>query len=523
MARTRANLKSLQSATPLQVVNDVEHPEMLPSIDSGAAGLPVANPRPIRLGPSSNVVASLLTIPLFVLNARANDKNVVARDSGELFYTWMDRDKERGFVFKRPKGVPFPLPEHAELFYVLLAMFATRFNESGVVYFRLVDIAKNAGKTTSHSVFERVREMIWRYSQCTVSWDAGWRFKKAWNNQEDPSTWGGPLIIAQNIFSAKTTTTDGIKEAQRIISDSGEAAPYRWYSVTLHPAIVGAVGDHLVRRFLTQPLQNNDISDTTKCVYRHFNGFSNLSAVKRTYDHLMMAFAWKSAKSRFKVWLFDHLALLKDRGMIETYECTADYVTVKCAPLPAKINNDAQDEGELETSEGSRAPGKSGKKQRRSRADITILSDLDDKALLKMLETLRAGGIVSDTAYETVREIEKRIGVAHAAGELHRFLGRKWAEKGTLVTSLIRDIQKREKKTECEALSFQGEFTKSAPSKTPRTVRSGATASAASDAESQGSDSDVATKIKEALGTAMRDRNGNLILSAEIEKLLKHL
>ena len=401
---------------------------------------------PIRLGTNSHVVTSLLCVPLYVLNPRANDREKVAKDSDELVYSWTADKKERTFVFKRPKGVPFPLPDHAELFYTLLAMFSTRFNASGLVHFRLIDILKNAGKNVkSKSAFERVREMIWRYCQCSVAWDAGWKYVEKWSKGQQQDTWGGPLILAQDIFSAKVSSLGGITEAQRIISDTKSNNANRWFTVTLHPAVVGAVGDHLVRRFLTQSLQMTDLSDTTKCVYRYFNGFSNLSDVSRTYDQLIKAFSFKSPRGRFRAWLIGHLEALKQKKLIERYETNDVGVVLKCAPIPApaKIVDAELTTIETEGAESKAAP--------RSRADKNILKNMRDADLVDLMTSLVGAGILTVDVTTIFTEI-KKTDERQAANALRDHLIARWNTIGTKVTSLIRELQAQEARIRADAV-----------------------------------------------------------------------
>lgn len=506
----------IERVSSFPVAVDIGYEESLFEVEDVAAenveDETLASPRPIKLGQNSNVVACLLTVPLYVLNPRVNDKATVARDTGELFYSWNDKGQERGFVFKRPKGIPFPLPEHAELFYTLLAMFATRFNETGNVYFRLIDIVKNAGKSTkSNSAYERVREMIWRYSQCTVAWDAGWRFKRVWQEgQEDQSTWGGPLILAQNIFAAKTTTQGGLIEARKIIADNRATNSYRWYSIVLHPAVVAAVRDQLVRRFLTQSLQNRDLSDTTKCIYRYFNGFNNLSYVKRSYDQLMQAFAYKSAKSKFKIWLLRHLDELERSCLIESYECKDDYVAVKCAPISSLEKN---------TMDVDQVDHEPVRNERRSRASITMLEALSDKDLLRMRADFLAAGVISDDDSETIQSMA-RVDVKIAAQTYRNHLSGRWGQIGSKVVSLIKEIRTRESKIAASAAKERDQSDHMAPRK-PRIPKASIERVRVSD--QQGLSATNLTQILEAFGGMERDLHGNLILSPKAQQLLNQL
>lgn len=318
--------------------------------------------QPILLARTSRVEMNLLGVPIYTLNTSAS------RLSQRITYNWEAEGRRSVFSFERPDNVPFPQVQHAELFYVLLSMFAQRPNDDGETNFRVVDIARNAGRDDKGSVYRTIQEMLWRYSHCSVHWHQAWETKEG---EQRYHTWHGPLIVAEDVFALDN---NGIPSLKR---NPGKSKRERnWHSVKLHPMVVQSIKSQFVRVFLTEILQAG-MSDTAKAVYRYFFRFSDSSAVYRSYEHLMQAFPWRSGEKRFVAWLRAQLDELKNRWAIEHYQLQDAGVVVKCTPV-RKLK--CKDE------ESNKRAG----------------AATSDDNLLRQFLTMKSQGAISEVAAETV-------------------------------------------------------------------------------------------------------------------------
>lgn len=272
--------------------------------------------QPILLTPTSAIEMNLLSVPLSVLNPKATQAFM------RLLYEWESDGEKSLFIFERPEHVPFPQVQHAEIFYVMLAMFAQRPNDDGDLDLRLVDVASNAHNSNrGGSTFTTIKEAIWRYANCNVHWNRSWEIK----GETKTHTWHGPLIIAENVFYDEELRS--LRQNPRRSTNKKD-----WHTIKFHPLVVQSIKSRFVRVFLTQTLQA-DISDTAKYVYRYFFRFSDSGPVYRSYEQLMQAFPWSSGEKRFIAWLKGQLDQLMAQKIISAYQFHDDGVSVKCIPI----------------------------------------------------------------------------------------------------------------------------------------------------------------------------------------------
>jgi hypothetical protein len=328
--------------------------------------------RPLLLAPTSRLDMNLLAVPHYTLNASASRLKRIS-------YGWETQGRRLHFLCERPDDVPFPQIQHAELFYTLLAMFGQRPNDEGVANFRIIDIARNAGRTPTAATYVTTQEMLWRYSRCTVHWHESWILARG----EKPHTWHGPLIIAENVFTIGENGRPVLKRNPR-----GDKRESQWHSIRLHPMLVASMKNQYVRVFLTETLQS-DMSDTAKCVYRHFFRFSDTEAVYRSYEHLMQAFPWRSGQKRFIAWLTAQLDELKSCGAVERHQALADGILVKCMPIK-----------DLQLA-NARKRARSGATAKELRTVMGIEQASDDEVIRRFL-TLKDQGRLIDNIVETV-------------------------------------------------------------------------------------------------------------------------
>ena len=407
-------------------------------------------PRPINLSEESSLVGDFLSVPLYVQSPVINREHRLAAGEDELVYSWLEKGVERTYVFTRPQFVPFPLPEHGELFFTLLAMFAARFNKEGKVYFRIVDIIKNAGKNPkSNSTYERVREMIWRYWQCTVTWDLGWKVKNFAYDEpqiDDPRSWRGNLIVEQSLFTAKASKINNRKYAEKTSNPNRLTNAYQWHLVVLNAKVVQAVEERFIRKFLTHTLQSH-LSDKAKGVYRYFFKFSDRSAVERSYDTLMSAFAWFGRKSRFVSWLHSCLDELVTHGAVEAYRevIPGVAIAVKCAPVES-LKSDICDgsRGTVDISSSSPAESTRQMPAKRGRRNLdceTFLQGMDGPTLARFANTLHSAAILNQVDFEQLNLIRDRLGERVMVENISNYLRRHWSKIGRQVKSLVKDAK----------------------------------------------------------------------------------
>jgi hypothetical protein len=346
------------------------------------------NVRPIFLAPTSAVEVNLLSVPIAVLNPRAT------KLSKKITYEWRTENEVAIYAMNRPDDVPFPQTQHSEIFYVMLAMFSQKISDDGLLYFRLSDVAKNAGyHGDGGSIFTTIKESIWRYSKCQIEFHRGWAKKG-----KMPENWDGPLIVVNNVFDTKEFNSRKIRKNPRRNESANE-----WHYVQFHPKVVESVKEKFIRVFLTEVLQS-DLSDATKSVYRYFFRFSDKSIVFRDYDILMQAFPWNSGKKRFIGWIESHLLILKERKIIEFFQIQEQGVAVKCNPI-SKIKLSSAIE--IKPIAKQKTNSKSSE---------------SDEELLKQIPDLKKQGILTDKTIESLAIILNRSGPAQAAKNLRNYL-----------------------------------------------------------------------------------------------------
>lgn len=261
---------------------------------------------------------NLLCVPLFVLHAKS------ARALQQLKYSWPLKGKgdEIGYyTLSRTGDNPFPLTQHALYLDILLAMFAVSFRKDGVLYFRISDVLRAAGKNPdSHGAREAVVEAIRRYMTCHVMWELCWH--------GHTQSWAGAIISASNLWEEGGNPVTG--RSQR--NPRNSRAKDQWHMVKFHEYVVDSIRDGNTRIILTS-IMGSGIPHDAFCVYRYFYGFSDRTEVRRWFDQLMQAFPWTSQKNRFPIWLEKQLKQLLARDLIDYYRMAEEWVAVKCKPI----------------------------------------------------------------------------------------------------------------------------------------------------------------------------------------------
>jgi hypothetical protein len=258
---------------------------------------------------------NVLGVPTFALHSKSATKLM------KLEYNWQTKEGLFEFEFRRiDPDIPFPIPQHALYFDLLVALFAEQWNEGGDLYFTIASVLKNAGKDPDGRARDAVIETIKRYMFCNASWE------NSWNGRQ--RTWSNPLINACNIWDGDGNIRTGkLGRNPRNCKDRDDL-----HSLTFCKQIVDSLNDGYNRIFYTQAI-NGKLKPDSYAVYRYFYGFSDQSEVHRSLEHLMQVFPWTGRESRFKPWLESRLSECLDNGFIQNYKFKDDRVFVKCKNL----------------------------------------------------------------------------------------------------------------------------------------------------------------------------------------------
>ena len=237
----------------------------------------------ILLPPTVGLERNLLGVPIFVLNTKA------ARSLSQLVYSWpLKGGKNATFIFSRTGDNPFPQSQHAMYLDILLAMFAVNFREDGVLYFRISDVLRAAGKDPrSQGAKEAVIAAIHRYRLCHMDWNFAWMGRG--------EAWSGSIIEHSNLWDEDDKGHLNPRNGRSNRNPRNNHDKEKWHTVRFHPYIVESIRDGHTRIILAS-VMGSGIKHDAFCVYRYFYGFSDRSEVKRSILHLMTAFPWTGQK-----------------------------------------------------------------------------------------------------------------------------------------------------------------------------------------------------------------------------------
>jgi hypothetical protein len=355
----------------------------------------------IPLPATAGMERNLLCVPHFVLNPKA------ARALSQIFYDWKLRDGTPAtYAFSRTGDNPFPQTQHALYLDILLAMFAVNYRDDGLLYFRVSDVLRAAGKDPySRGAREAFIEAVRRYMNCHVKWEHAFVGRL--------HTWAGAIIGESNLWDKDglRPITGGSCRNPRNARDKE-----KWHTVRFHQYIVDSIRDGHTRIVLTS-IMGSGIKHDAFCVYRYFYGFSDQTEVTRSFERLMQAFPWTGRETRFAAWIEKQLKELLACDLIAYYSLDEQKVTVKCKPIDElqRRQKAASPQGTVEVVDEdvpkdarpiNQPPRQGATKSRRK----TKVANLTDEALLAHYFALRDDGKLDPKIVETVDDlVHKRL------------------------------------------------------------------------------------------------------------------
>lgn len=328
--------------------------------------LPTTESKPVTDLPESYPLErNILGIPIYVLHPKAAEK------FPSMSTSWDVGDGKVEFTFVR--GVsPFPIPQHAMIFDILLGMFARNWRADGVLYFSFSDVLRAAGKNpTSVNGRKCIEETILRYRRCSA------QFEKSWYNQGRLTTWNGHFITETDIWDLET----GKRTLKRNPRNAQGVEHY--HMLRFSEKIVESLRAKHYRIFYKHSLA---LKPDAYLVFRYFYGFGDRNPIHRTLAQLREIFLWTGQASRFKPWLEKRLNDCKEHGYIQWFEIKKTSVTVKCKKLSEKPEIKRQAATVIDVSEEQR--------------------EYDDSELLNVYLEAKAKGRVDD---DTIASLDTLI------------------------------------------------------------------------------------------------------------------
>ena len=311
-------MKANADAVDVQKLNEDVAPQKKNKIETSpftgsAASTPVTN-----LSKSYPLERNMLGVPTCVLHPKAAEK-VQA-----LFTSWDGGDGKLEFTFIR--GIsPFPIPQHAMIFDVLLGMFARNWRPDGCLYFTFSDVLRAAGKNPNSGTGQKcVEEAILRYRRCTA------QFETSWYKQGRRTTWNGHFITHTDIWDVDENGRT-LKRNPR----NGRKTEY-YHMIRFNAEIVDSLERNYYRILHKHTLS---LKSDTYVVFRYFYSFGDRKPTHRTFDQLRTVFLWMGQANRFKPWLEKRLNECVEAGYMQWFEIKKTSVSVKCNKLKDKLEN----------------------------------------------------------------------------------------------------------------------------------------------------------------------------------------
>lgn len=258
---------------------------------------------------------SLLKSPTFVLSDVATKKvqRLVARvNNGEFNFVSV--------------MTPLPTAKHSIYFDVLCGLFASNWNDKGILNFTFSGVLRDAGKSPNSRSRIVVAETIRRYMGCHANWECFYAQDKG------DSNWAGSLIVESSIFDS-----EGRLKTRRARNVSKE--DQHW--IRLHHKIVEALDPRLEpkTRLFQSEVFKLGLTQSEQIVYRYFHGHWDTKeiwkSIYKKHEGLIDIFKWISPQHKFLPWLIKALEGLKKRKLIESYRLNENKsaVCVKCANI----------------------------------------------------------------------------------------------------------------------------------------------------------------------------------------------
>lgn len=309
--------------------------------------------------------SELIRSPTFVLSdiAAKKIKRIVTRiNNGEFNFTSVITH--------------LPTSKHSLYFDVFCALFASNWNEKGLLYFTFSTILKEAGKSPNSRSRLIVAETIRRYMGCHAHWE------KFQIDNDDDTNWSGSLIIESSIFD-----DDGNLKIKRIGTIKSKEDHH---FIKFHPKVTEALDPkkNPRTRLFDSEIFKIKLTQPEYIIYRYFYGHWDTEEVWKSifkpHEGLIDIFKWTSPKRKFIPWLVSALQGLDNKELIDYFKFneTETAIGVKCFSIKEMQDKRTIDLVISEPQEVTKGPRKGASKY--------IKANSKNVPPLKILEEYRA-------------------------------------------------------------------------------------------------------------------------------------
>jgi hypothetical protein len=256
-----------------------------------------------ELPPDISIERNLIRTPICVSNNKA-------ATASEFIYEYNEQiiDGERcrpRLTITSTKGTSLPLPQHAKVLDVLLALFSRNFNEDGEVWFSYTDIARILGIVGTNT--SSIKEAIKRYHENSLN------FQNCW--LDDPGRY-----TSESFFIVEKTDLfdpEGKKKNPRR-SKKKENLHY----VRFNQAVVKSVEKNFVRLFPKEAF--HELEASTYTLYKLFYAPTDLAPVRRTLNFIARFLGWSERHDRLRLWITKCLSILQEKEFIQWWKYKED-------------------------------------------------------------------------------------------------------------------------------------------------------------------------------------------------------
>jgi alkylated DNA nucleotide flippase Atl1 len=213
---------------------------------------------------------------------------------------------------------PLPVPQHAKVLDVLLALFSNNFNEEGEVWFTYKDIAMLLGISTTNNTV--IKEAIRRYLHMNLF------FEKCWATQ--------PGRFTSEVFH--TVKKTDLFEEEKDHNPRNSRKKEHLHYVKFDQKIVDSVQAKQIRLFPRDAFKELDA--WSYILYKIFYAPTDKEPVRRTINFIESFLGWSSGAPRLRSWIVKNLEHLKKKKFILWWQVQDNCYEVQANP--AKYRKD---------------------------------------------------------------------------------------------------------------------------------------------------------------------------------------
>ncbi len=256
-----------------------------------------------NLPPEVGIERNLIKVPICVSNA-------IRAKTSQFIYEFAEReiDGERcipKLILSSGRGTPLPLPQHAKVLDVLIAMLAHNFNDEGEVYFSFNDVSRHLGHCLTQN--KVIKEAIRRYHFNSIFFERCWVLDKGRFTSE----------VFQII--TKTDLYDGDLEVR---NPGRSRKKLNLHYVKFAKEIVESVKKNFIRLFPKEAF--SDLDAGTYMLYKLFYAPTDREPIIRSLNYIANFLGWGDRVDRLKPWVKSHLEILKKKEFILWWRTNGD-------------------------------------------------------------------------------------------------------------------------------------------------------------------------------------------------------